>query len=226
MIILQRVSLEVIFSVVLGLGFGVSVAQAQVALPPPAATGAGNLEPPTSAVNGSGNPTASTPTQPSWDQWLRADNGGVDGCNSTRFKCIWPTGQFGAHPNGAAVLDKETGRVWERTPDSVLHVWESRAVAPVDARRHCALRGTGGRLGWRLPSLIELQSLILPNGQIPGDHPFTIPAEIEHWSSTTVADEPEKAWTAAAGFVRIETVTKNRSRRVWCVRGGGGLSEY
>ena len=74
--------------------------------------------------------------------------------------------------NSEAVLDKETGLMWEKSPsvigDGVL--WSA-------ARSHCLGSTTGNRKGWRLPSIHELQSLIDPSvpspaPMLPPGHPF------------------------------------------------------
>ena len=76
---------------------------------------------------------------PSWDQTLPV---------STRFIVL-------SNFNNAAVLDRETGLVWERTPDN-------GARKRFLAVQHCLERKTGGRMGWRLPRAEELFSLIDP----------------------------------------------------------------
>src|SRR4029434_2696444 len=90
---------------------------------------------------------------PSWDQQLPA---------STRFIVLSNWG-------GAAVLDRETGLVWERSPDSTFTpTWS-------DAQLGCAAKDVGGRGGWKLPSIQELRSLIDPaaaNPALPAGHPF------------------------------------------------------
>src|SRR5438477_12772588 len=76
---------------------------------------------------------------PSWDQKL---------ATATRFVVLtdW---------NSEAVLDRETGLVWEKSP--------SRTGAPwVPARMACLNKILGERKGWRLPSIPELASLIDP----------------------------------------------------------------
>ena len=52
-----------------------------------------------------------------------------------------------------AVLDKKTGLVWEKSPQTTSARWSV-------ARRTCAEKNVGGQKGWRLPSLEELASLV------------------------------------------------------------------
>ena len=86
---------------------------------------------------------------PSWDKQ-------IDGPG--RFKVL-------AAFDGAAVLDKETGLVWERAPIDAIADW---ANAVLD----CTLTEIGGRMGWRLPRIEELLSVLdplatPPAGQVP-----------------------------------------------------------
>ena len=70
---------------------------------------------------------------------------------------------------GGAVLDRETGLVWEQSPSSDKWVWSSASYV-------CHISTTGGRRGWRLPTLQELQSLLDPNKtdlSLPSGHPFS-----------------------------------------------------
>ena len=83
---------------------------------------------------------------------------------------------------GEAVLDKETGLVWQQSPETRQRTW-SEAIG------RCANRDTGGRHGWRLPSLSELGSLVdrseLPFGPtIPVGHPFSNIRRAQYWSAT------------------------------------------
>jgi hypothetical protein len=113
---------------------------------------------------------------------LNAVNGvqsSINGLNTKmdRIPPAWsqtlPAGQrFVLVMGGAAVLDKETGLVWEKSPSSRDSTW-------LDAQLHCNVNSAGGRFGWRLPVIQELASLIDPSVPEPGPtlppgHPFTI----------------------------------------------------
>src|SRR5262245_61970541 len=67
---------------------------------------------------------------PSWDQTLPSN---------TRFIVL-------SNFNSEAVLDRETGLVWERAPDTIARTWSVAAG-------RCASLKKGGRFGWRLPSV-------------------------------------------------------------------------
>ncbi len=182
----------------------------------------GSLEPPASAVDAFGDPVPTTQPQPSWDQVLPANDGdATTGCNSTRFKCVMPTP---ANPGGEAVLDKETGLVWEQSPDTITHTWRS-------ARFPCKNGTTGGRRGWRLPSVHELASLVDPNNptgnpDLPPGHPFSNVQASNYWSATTDPDYPTFAWyvgfSNGSASPSLEVITGF----VWCVRGGMNVEVY
>jgi hypothetical protein len=84
----------------------------------------------------------------------------------------------------AAVLDKETGLVWERTVNTA-------DVTFFDGTMRCLNLAVGGRKGWRLPSIYELMTMIDPSVPSPGP---TLPAGLPFknvsarplwfWSST------------------------------------------
>ena len=121
--------------------------------------------------------------------------------------------------NGAAVLDKETGLVWEKSPQTGTTSWGR-------ARFDCLGKTTGNRKGWRLPSVHELWSLVDPSLAFPGPtiqpgHPFTNVQSDWYWSASTVADEATTAWGVPFhdGIVDI-TFLKTDPHPVWCVRGG------
>jgi hypothetical protein len=123
---------------------------------------------------------------------------------------------------GAAVLDKETGLVWEQSPQTTTHQWSS-------ARLECTSRTVSGRSGWRLPSVNELTSLIDTTNTtpvLPTGHPFSNVMSSRYWSATTSADLPTLAWNGNFDDGEVASYLKASFLFVWCVRGGGPLSEY
>jgi Protein of unknown function (DUF1566) len=148
--------------------------------------------------------------EPSWSQKLPA---------ATRFVVLldW---------SSQAVLDRETGLVWEQSPATT-------AYEGVDARFACLNRTTGGRKGWRSASVHELTSLIDPSVAPPGPtlpmgHPFTNVASPSptYWSATANSHAPTNGWFVnfANGFVFHSP--DFTSFRVWCVRGGMNADAY
>jgi hypothetical protein len=121
--------------------------------------------------------------------------------------------------NNDGVLDKETGLVWEKSPQAASATWSV-------ARRTCVEKNVGGQKGWRLPSLSELQSLVDPSIAPPGPtlppgHPFLAVQSAVYWSETRVGEDPKGAWAVhfglGGGAVFINWA---HAVQVWCVHGG------
>jgi hypothetical protein len=123
--------------------------------------------------------------------------------------------QFGK----AAVLDKETGRVWEQSPDTGTFTWFT-------ALFHCYQLEVGGRKGWRLPTIEELASLVdtsQPAPTLPAGHPFSNVQSSNYWSATTIANVSANAWGVHLGLGVVNGFDKPVTTFVWCVRGGQGI---
>lgn len=117
-----------------------------------------------------------------------------------------------------AVLDRETGLVWERSPSQDFISWK-------EARVECLNKGFTGRRGWRLPSVAELSSLIdpfvLPDAVLPPGHPFLNVTGQITWTATTDADDPTAVWVVDFLHGNVNTVPKSFEFAIaWCVRGG------
>ena len=120
--------------------------------------------------------------------------------------------------NSDAVLDKETGLVWEKSP-------QTTAVSSANVRLTCANKAVGGRKGWRLPSLPELASLVDPSVASPGPtlssgHPFQNVQSTNYWSTSAHAENPALMWGVGFGNGGVLGLSKAFDQRAWCVRGG------
>jgi Protein of unknown function (DUF1566) len=145
---------------------------------------------------------------PSWDQKLQCDTAST--CPRFIVLSNW---------SSLAVLDRETGLVWEQSPSTGTLNWGS-------AQLHCNELTTGGRLGWRLPTLQELASLVDPTQvdlALPAGHPFSNDVQsAPYWSATT--DVFGDAWFLNFGTGGLSRTGKSQIvLRAWCVRGGQGV---
>ncbi len=145
---------------------------------------------------------------PAWDQQLQCDTPAT--CPRFIVLSNW---------NNEAVLDRETGLVWEQSPSTGTFTWQG-------AQLHCNQLTVGNRKGWRLPTLQELASLIDPtqfNPVLPNGHPFTNVQSSFYWSATTFADVTPAAWIVRFLVGGVDAFGKSSYAFVWCVRGGQGV---
>ena len=142
---------------------------------------------------------------PSWHQKLVSTNGDVNGCNSARFTCVL---------DGEAVLDNETGLVWDRNPDiEQTQTWNG-------AFGYCTNRELGGRGGFRLPSVEEMNSLRDDSAdRLPDGGPFTVPTEQQFWTASTEVGNAAWAYTFQVNNSGASASEKTGATAVWCVRG-------
>jgi hypothetical protein len=150
-----------------------------------------------------------------------AKSGGAEGNNTLRWDQALPVSQrfvvltvF----NSDVVLDKETGLVWEKSP-------QATGISLSNARLTCANKAVGGRKGWRLPSLPELASLVDPSVASPGPtlqpgHPFQAVQPANYWSGSAHADNSTLMWGVGFNNGVMLGVSKAFDQRAWCVRGG------
>jgi hypothetical protein len=124
---------------------------------------------------------------------------------------------------GAAVRDNETGLVWEQSP-------ETKTVNWVSARFQCTSRKIGGRMGWRLPSVHELASLVdpsvSPGPTLPAGHPFANVQADHYWAATSFAGKPTHAWNVGFVMGMVHDIKVTDSHNVWCVRGPMNTDTY
>ena len=148
----------------------------------------------------------------SWDKQIN---------NPSRFKVF---NQFNGI--GEAVLDNETGLVWEQFPSTTPRTWFQ---AFEDCYKKVAGGRVGRRMGWRLPAVEELASLVDPNRgnpALPNGNPFDLPPPPKkdnfYWSANTIADTTFAAWIVKIDTGGLAGAGKGTNAFVWCVRGGQG----
>jgi hypothetical protein len=146
---------------------------------------------------------------PSWDQKLDA---------STRFVVL-------TNWDNQAVLDRETGLVWEQAPDPTVNGFDWQS-----ANLRCNSEFLSSRAGWRLPTVQELMSLTEPFGapraRLAAGHPFSNVNGIATFWSATSAGFGSDAFTVRVDSddpaVSVSSKTSTFPR-VWCVRGANGV---
>jgi hypothetical protein len=126
--------------------------------------------------------------------------------------------------SGEAVLDNETGLVWQRTP--VPGEGEPIEAPRRDAFITCAEKTIGTRKGWRLPKVEELASLVDSTQQppsLPPNHPFTdVNPTGLYWTASTVSTGEGLLVTFNMSQAPIDLQNVDNPNLYWCVRGGGG----
>lgn len=141
---------------------------------------------------------------PSWDQTLPSN---------TRFIVL-------SNMGGNAVLDRETGLVWEKSPSTTPVIWFLADI-------RCDALKVGNRKGWRLPTHHELASLMdpsipSPGPALPAGHPFQGVQADFYWSATLSEPLVAGEATAASFHPLLDFRTDNRTSDLnfmWCVRG-------
>lgn len=124
--------------------------------------------------------------------------------------------------NSEAVLDNETGLVWEQSIET------TRVFKWNEAQNHCNQVRKGNRLGWRLPTIQELATLVDPATVelLPPSNPFSNVQGNVYWSATSDANNNLAAWSVdfsnIAGIV-VNGLGKANQINAWCVRGGQGV---
>jgi hypothetical protein len=153
-----------------------------------------------------------------WHQKLQCDTAACP-----RFKLIWPIFVSPLPPYfiEVAVLDNETGLVWERQPNTGIMDWYT-------ARIWCRSNSTGNRKGWHLPTYEQLATLLdieQSDPALPEGHPFIIEFDIPYWTATT-ADSFNGPATLKVlidlhhGEEKQQPASGPPESRAWCVRGG------
>ncbi len=112
-----------------------------------------------------------------------------------------------------AALDKSTGLVWELMPgdtddDGDVDADDQLEWSGADgAARYCSNLVLNGQMGFKLPSLHQLTSLLdllsddcaANEACLPDKHPFVGVVTTDYWSATTNGDDLANAWVVQLG---------------------------
>jgi hypothetical protein len=96
---------------------------------------------------------------------------------------------FTHHLTGRKLTDNITGLMWQQAVPSATYTW-ANAVA------YCPTLTLAGHTDWRLPTAMELMSIVdlgQPNPSINGTYFPSTPSNI-FWSASPVAGSPSPAW--------------------------------
>lgn len=151
----------------------------------------------------------------------------LDNMPSTWSQKLQPAQRFELVLDGEAVLDRETGLVWEKSPTSDNVDW-------YNAVYRCAQRVVGGREGWHLPTVEQLTSLVDQSvggsPKLPAGHPFTVVQNPACWSATTYESNDTShsfAWGVEFSDGRpLPAVKSLEIYSTWCVRGGQSMDGH
>lgn len=120
------------------------------------------------------------------------------------------------------VLDKETGLIWPRNANLI-----KSALNWLDSNTTCREVKIANRIGWRIPTVEELSSLVdtrNANPALPKGHPFIsvqfgdgVPA---YWTSTNSENPGAAAWFVNLGSGGAGLGSKTIPGFAWPVRGG------
>ena len=113
------------------------------------------------------------------------------------------------------ITDNITGLIWQMQDDGVVKTW-------ADAITYCETLVLGGQTDWRLPSRIELISIVDYGVFNPSINTTYFPGTISsgYWSSTTSAGYTSDAWVVYFSVGGTGSYDKTDSNYARCVRGG------
>ena len=123
------------------------------------------------------------------------------------------------------VTDRVTGLIWQREPPERYEGCAGTGCTWDEAKTYCATRNGPSSVtnsGWRLPTKIELESLLRVDG--PGDDTFLLDREVfprgpdRAWTSTPHVGRNGEAWYVAFTNMGSSYMETANSLAVICVR--------
>jgi hypothetical protein len=139
-----------------------------------------------------------TPNDSEWANWTPTDPG------STTFET----------PGNGVVIDHVTGLMWQQSANVSPRIWDY-------AMTYCENLTLAGYTDWRLPTRIELQSIVDYTRSFPAIDTavFTgTPDQYSYWTSTLRAAASNSGWVIEPGTGIIIYEAKSYSGYSRCVR--------
>ena len=144
----------------------------------------------------------------------------------------WPVPRFTDNGDGT-VTDNLTKLIWLKNANcSGQKTWQQAlSYCNTLASGLCSLTDGSVAGDWRLPNRKELFSLIDHSchaDALPQGHPFTNVQSTWYWSSSTYANDTNRAWQVFMQLGNIGSSYKSNDTYVWPVRGrqGGSLDHF
>jgi MYXO-CTERM domain-containing protein len=112
------------------------------------------------------------------------------------------------------VTDTTTGLVWQAGDDG-------KTYDQASAVQHCAaFQSSEAKSGWRLPSVVELMTLVNNGVDMPSIDPsFIGTLTTNYWTTTPTAAETKLTWTVKFDFGEVIPLLMDTTLPVRCVRG-------
>ncbi|MGD0282079.1 MAG: DUF1566 domain-containing protein, partial [Dissulfurispiraceae bacterium] len=160
---------------------------------------------------------------------------GQDG--NTQSGVAWPSPRFTDNSNGT-ITDNLTGLIWLKNVNCLGdQTWTGALTSSNNLASGACGLSDGSKAGdWRLPDILELESLenegyneqtcgSLPcnfNSEWLNSQGFTNAQDVFYWSSSTYANDTSDAWGAimSDGILSYSGKSSSYSSYVWPVRGG------
>lgn len=142
---------------------------------------------------------------------------GQDG--DIRAGVAWPSPRFtvGTGATADCVTDNLTGLMWMGTPNNTPDIW-ANALTSANSLTLC------GFSDWRLPNIIELESLV--NSEVANQatflsaQGFTGVQAYDYWSSSSYVGNAANAWAVSMSDGGVHASSKFSFYYIWPVRAG------
>lgn len=122
---------------------------------------------------------------------------------------------YSTSADNTTITDNVTHLVWQKDADDITRTW-------ADANSYCSGLTLGGLTGWRLPELVELQSIMdlsvdTSNGAPAVNPLFTGTKADVYWTSTPDADSTANAWILNFSTTEDDVADKATPHYTLCV---------